>query len=158
VAISIGGHAPDFALRDQHGAAVALSDFAGAKDVLIVFFPFAFSGVCGGELAELRDGIDQIVDDRTEVLAVSCDHRYSLRAYAERDRFPFSLLSDFWPHGAVSRAYDAFDERLGCSTRVSVVVDRAGEVSWAVRGDFDRARDFAEYRRVLSDLRNRDAT
>jgi peroxiredoxin len=153
MAIAVGLAAPDFELRNQHGAPVALSDFAGVKDVVIVFFPFAFSGVCTGELAEIRDRSDQIVDAHTEVLAISCDHRYSLRAYADRDRFGFSLLSDFWPHGQVSQAYGAFDDSRGCSARATVVVDRAGVVCWTVRNAIDEARDFTAYLRVLDDLR-----
>ena len=107
--IAVGQTAPEFSLRNQHGAPVAMSEFLGSKDVVLVFYPFAFSGVCTGELTEIRDRVDQIVDERTEVLAISCDPRYSLRAYADRDGLEFSLLSDFWPHGEVSRAYDAFD-------------------------------------------------
>jgi mycoredoxin-dependent peroxiredoxin len=153
MAIAVGQTAPDFSLRNQHGAPVALSDFAGAKDVVLVFFPFAFSGVCTSELADIRDGIDQIVDEHTEVLAISCDHRYSLRAFADRDGYEFSLLSDFWPHGEVSRAYDAFDERLGCSARATVIVDRRGAVRWAVQRPIGEARDFGEYMPVLEGLR-----
>jgi peroxiredoxin len=154
MAIAVGLAAPDFELRNQHGAPVALSSFRGHKDIVVVFYPFAFSGVCTSELAEIRDRMDQIVDERTELLAISCDHRYSLRAYAERDRYEFSLLSDFWPHGAVSRAYGAFDESLGCSARVTVVVDRSGTVAWTVERDIGDARDLDEYARVLGDLRS----
>jgi mycoredoxin-dependent peroxiredoxin len=154
MAIAVGVAAPDFTLPNHHGAPVTLSEFGGVKDVVIVFYPFAFSGVCTGELAEMRDRIDQIVDDRTEAVAISCDHRYSLRAYADRDGYEFSLLSDFWPHGEVSRAYDAFDERLGCSARVTLVVDRAGTVRWTTHREIEQARDFDEYRRVLDDLRS----
>jgi peroxiredoxin (alkyl hydroperoxide reductase subunit C) len=153
VAIAAGRPAPDFRLPNQHGAQVSLSDFAGAKDVVLVFYPFAFSGVCTGELAEIRDRMDQIVDEWTEVPAVSCDHRYSLRAYADRDGYEFSLLSDFWPHGEVSRAYGVFDERLGCSARATVIVDRGGMVRWTVENDIGQARDFEAYRAVLSGLR-----
>ena len=154
MAIAVGLAAPDFSLRNQHGAHVRLSEFAGAKDVVLVFYPFAFSGVCTDELGVIRDRIDQIVDERTEVLAISCDHRYSLRAYADRGGYEFSLLSDFWPHGEVSCAYEAFDERLGCSARATVVVDRAGTVRWAVHNDIEEARNFEAYRAVLSDLRH----
>jgi peroxiredoxin len=154
MAIALGSTAPDFTLPNQHGTPITLSDFSGGKDVVIVFYPFAFSGVCSGELAEIRDRLDQIVDEQTELVAVSCDHRYSLRAYSERDGFEFSLLSDFWPHGAVSQAYGAFDERLGCSGRATVVVDRAGTVRWTVHLQIGEARDFDEYRRVLADLRS----
>jgi peroxiredoxin len=152
--IAVGSAAPAFALPNQHGTPVALSDFEGGKDVVLVFFPFAFSSVCSAELTEIRDRSDQIVDARTEVLAISCDHRYSLRTYAERDALPFSLLSDFWPHGAVSRAYGAFDDRLGCSTRTTVIVDRAGLVRWAVTRPMGEARDFDAYLTVLADLHN----
>jgi mycoredoxin-dependent peroxiredoxin len=154
MAIAVGLTAPDFTLQNQHGAPVSLSEFSGVKDVVLVFYPYAFSGVCSSELAEMRDRIDQIVDEQTEVLALSCDHRYSLRAFADRDGYEFSLLSDFWPHGEVSRAYDAFDERLGCSARVTVMVDRGGTVRWTTGREIDDARDFDEYLRVLGDLRS----
>jgi mycoredoxin-dependent peroxiredoxin len=153
MAIAVGQTAPEFSLRNQHGAPVSMSDFLGAKDVLLVFYPFAFSGVCTSELAEIRDRFDQIVDEHTEVLAISCDHRYSLRAYADRDGYEYSLLSDFWPHGAVSRAYDVFDESLGCSARATVIVDRVGVVRWTVQNEIGEARDFEEYRRVIHTLR-----
>jgi peroxiredoxin len=153
MAIAVGRAAPDFSLRNQHGASVTLSEFAGGKDVVLVFYPFAFSGVCTDELAVVRDRIDQIVDEGAQVLAVSCDHRYSLRAYADRGGYEFSLLSDFWPHGEVSRAYEVFDERLGCSARATVIVDRAGTVRWTTHNDIEEPRDFDAYLAVLSDLR-----
>jgi peroxiredoxin len=155
MAIAVGSAAPDFSLRNQHGATVTLSEFNGVKDVVLVFYPFAFSGVCSGELAELRDRFEEIGDERTEVLAISCDPRYSLRAYADRDGYEFSLLSDFWPHGEVSRAYGVFDDQLGCSGRSTVIVDRSGRVAWTVHLDIDEARDLGEYRAVLADMRNR---
>jgi peroxiredoxin len=150
--LAVGLRAPDFELRNQYGTPVALSDFASV--VLVVFFPFAFSDVCSAELAEIRDGHDQIVDADAEVLAISCDHRYALRAYAERDQLTFSLLSDFWPHGEVSRAYDAFDDRLGCSARTTVVVDQVGIVRWMAQRAVHETRDFGEYLKVLDDLRS----
>jgi peroxiredoxin len=154
MAIAAGLAAPDFELRDQHGTPVWLSELRGSHDVVIVFFPFAFSGVCSGELAEIRDRLDQIVDERTALLAVSCDHRYALRAYAERDGYEFPLLSDFWPHGEVSRAYGAFDEGLGCSTRVTVFVDRDGVVADTVESRIEEARDLSRYFPILERLRS----
>jgi peroxiredoxin len=153
MAISVGSAAPDFSLRNQHGTPVALSEFAGVKDVVLVFYPFAFSGVCTSELEEIRERLTEIIDERTELLAVSCDHRYSLRAYAERDGYEFSLLSDFWPHGEVSRAYGVFDEAAGCAGRSTVIVDRDGVVRWTVHLEIGEARDFERYLRVLADLR-----
>ena len=81
--IDVGQPAPDFALKDQHGQTVRLSDFRGGKHVVLVFYPFAFSGICTGELCELRDNLDAFAQDGTQVLAVSCDPMFSLRAFAE---------------------------------------------------------------------------
>ena len=153
MALAAGTPAPDFRLRNQHGETVTLSDFTGKKDVVLVFYPFAFSSVCTGELCEIRDRFADISDDETEVLAISCDHRYSLRAFADRDRYTFSLLSDFWPHGEVSRSYGVFDERLGCSGRATVIVDRSAVVRWSIHNAIPDARSLDEYREILASIR-----
>lgn len=153
MALAVGSAAPDFTLKNQNGEPVTLSEFAGRKDVVLVFYPFAFSRVCTGELCEIRDHIGELADDETEVLAISCDHMFSLRAYAERDGYPFSLLSDYWPHGEVSRAYGIFDEVVGCSGRATFIVDRAGIVRWHVHHGIPEARDLAAYRSQLTEIR-----
>jgi peroxiredoxin len=147
--VRVGEIAPPFTLRNQHGEAVALSDFAGARNVVLVFYPFAFSRVCTGELEKLRDGHDGLVHADAELLAISCDHMFSLRAFADRDGYAFSLLSDFWPHGAVSAAYEAFDEANGAARRTTVVVDRDGVVRWRVDNAMSDARSVDDYRDVL---------
>ena len=101
--------------------------------MVLVFYPFAFSGVCTGELCEIRDNLDDFAAAAAEVLAISCDHFFSLRAYAEQDGYTFSLLSDFWPHGEVSRALDQFDEEVGCATRATLILDRDGHGALAGR-------------------------
>lgn len=153
MALEIGKAAPGFTLPNQHGESVSLADFRGRKDVVLVFYPFAFSGVCTGELMELRDGFADLSGDSTELLAISCDPMYSLRAYADRDGYDFSLLSDFWPHGEVSRAYGVFNAERGCAGRLTVVVDREGAVRWQVENAMGAARDPAGYRTALSALR-----
>jgi peroxiredoxin len=153
MALDIGRPAPDFNLRNQHGETITLSSFAGLKDVVLVFYPFAFSGVCTAELDEIRDRFSEISDHETEILAVSCDHVFSLRAYAERDGYTFSLLSDYWPHGAVSREYQIFDERAGCSGRATFIVDRLGVLRWSVHNEIPHARSLDDYRAVLGDIR-----
>lgn len=150
--LHIGGPAPDFTLRDQFGQDVALSSFRGTKAVAILFYPFAFSGVCTGEMAGIRDRLDEFMTFDTEVVGISCDPVYSLRAFADADGLNFSLLSDFWPHGAVSRAYEVFDERLGCPRRSSYVVDRDGIVRWAVHHAMPDGRDLDEHLRQLQAL------
>ncbi|MEO5852676.1 MAG: peroxiredoxin [Nocardioides sp.] len=147
--IQLGAVAPDFRLRDQFGQDVALSSFRGTKAVAIFFYPYAFSGVCTGEMAGIRDRLDQFLTFDTEVLAVSCDPVYSLRAFADADGLNFPLLSDFWPHGEVSRAYDVFDEAKGCPRRSSYVIDPEGRVRWSVHNAAPEGRDLDEHLRQL---------
>ena len=147
--LPLGGPAPDFTLRDQFGQDVTLSSYRGTKAVLLVFYPFAFSGVCTGEMAGIRDRLDEFLTFDSEVLAISCDPTYALRAFADSDGLNFGLLSDFWPHGEVSRAYDVFDDRRGAPRRSSYVVDKDGVLRWSVHNDSPDARDLDEHLRQL---------
>jgi mycoredoxin-dependent peroxiredoxin len=150
--LSLGGPAPDFTLRDQFGQDVRLSSYRGTKAVVIFFYPYAFSGVCTGEMAGIRDRLDEFLTFDTEVLAISCDPVYALRAFADQDGLNFPLLSDFWPHGEVSRSFDVFDEKKGCSRRSSYVVDKDGMVRWAVHNAMPEGRDLGEHLNQLTVL------
>lgn len=150
--LEIDEQAPGFSLKDQLGQDVTLSDFAGSRNVVLVFYPFAFSGVCTGELCEIRDQFVDFSDSSTALLAISCDHMFSLRAFAEQEKLPFPLLSDFWPHGEVSSAYGVFDERLGCSGRATFVIDRSGVLRWQIENEIPQARNLDDYRKMLAEL------
>lgn len=139
--LQVGDRAPDFALRDQHGQTVRLSSYAGEKAVLIVFYPFAFSGVCTGELTGFRDRLGDFETDDSTIVAISCDPIYTQRALADRDGIFFPLLADFWPHGEVSKAFGVFDDEAGSPLRSSFVVDKSGTITWAVHNDMGEARD-----------------
>lgn len=152
MAVETGSPAPEFTLRNQHGQQVSLNDFRGTKNVLLMFYPFAFTGTCTGELCTIRDRYTDFVNDGTEVLSVSCDPTASLRVFAEQEGLTHSLLSDFWPHGAVSRAYGAFLEELGFATRATYVIDRDGIVRWAVMNGPGQARDADAYAEALATL------
>jgi peroxiredoxin len=143
--VPIGTPAPDFTLRDQFGQEVTLSSFRGTKAVVLLFFPWAFSSVCTGELTGIRDRLDEFLTFDTEVLALSTDPTYSLRVFADRDGLNFPLLSDFWPHGAVASSYGVFDAELGVAGRSSFVVDRGGIVRWTVHHQLPDARDLGEH-------------
>ena len=108
--------------------------------MLLVFYPFAFSGVCTGEMSAFRERLDEFLTFDTEVLAISCDPVYALRAWSDQDGLNFPLLSDFWPHGEVARAYGVFDESTGSPERSTYVVDKAGRLSWAVHHPRPAAR------------------
>jgi len=137
----VGERAPDFTLRDQHGADFRLSDHAGTKAVLLVFYPFAFSGVCTGELTGFRDRLGDFETDDTTLVAVSCDPLYSQRAFADRDGIFFPLLADYWPHGAVASAYGVFDDEQGCPTRSSFVIGKDGLIAWSMHNEPGEPRD-----------------
>lgn len=147
--LCIGDEAPDFTLRDQFGQEVRLSDFRGRKAVVLMFFPFAFTGVCTGELSGVRDRLDEFLSFDTEVLAISCDSVYALRTFAESEGLNFPLLSDWWPHGAVSQAYEVFDTGRGAPRRSSYVVDRDGRLRWSVHNANPEGRDLDEHLREL---------
>ncbi len=150
--LRLGGPAPDFTLRDQFGQDVTLSSYRGTKAVLLVFYPFAFSGVCTGEMAGIRERLDEFLTFDSEVLAISCDPTYALRAFADADGLNFPLLSDFWPHGEVCRAYGVLDERRGAPLRSSYVVDKDGTLRWAVHNASSEGRDLDEHLRQLHAL------
>jgi mycoredoxin-dependent peroxiredoxin len=147
-----GENAPDFELKDQHGQRVRLSSFRGQKAVVLVFYPFAFSGVCTGELREVRDSQLSLVSDEVQLLAISCDPMFSLRAFGEHEGLEFPLLSDFWPHGEVSKSFDNFDERAGCPNRSTFIVDKTGVLRWSVRNAMPDARNLGECVNALKDL------
>ena len=149
--LEIGAAAPDFTLRTQHGEDVSLSGLRG-RPVALVFYPFAFSGICTGELCEIRDNIGAFSGSDVEVLAISCDHMFSQRAFADAEGYTFSLLSDFWPHGEVSRAYGIFNEEAGAPERGTYLVDAEGVLRWKVEHPIGQARDFEGYRAALAQL------
>jgi peroxiredoxin len=152
MAIQVGDKAPDFELKDNHGATVKLSDFHGDKNVVLLFYPFAFTGVCTGELCEVRDNLPRFSDRDTQVLAVSNDSIHTLRVFAEQEGLEYPLLSDFWPHGNVSRAYGVFDEDKGCAVRGTFIIDKEGVVRWTVVNALPDARDLNEYVKALDTL------
>ncbi len=152
MAVQIGQQAPDFRLQDQHGQDVTLSSFRGRKAVLLVFYPFAFSGICSRELAALQDEKAAIDNDDGALLAVSCDSMYALRIFSERDGLSYPLLSDFWPHGDVARSYGIFEQDRGCALRGTFLIDTAGDVRWKIENGLPAVRDVGEYRAALAEL------
>ncbi|GGU77054.1 peroxiredoxin [Streptomyces filipinensis] len=152
MAIQVGDKAPDFELKDNHGRTVKLSELRGEKNVVLLFYPFAFTGVCTGELCEVRDNLPKFADRETQVLAVSNDSIHTLRVFAEQEGLEYPLLSDFWPHGNVSRAYGVFDEDKGCAVRGTFIIDKEGVVRWTVVNGLPDARDLGDYVKALDTL------
>ena len=150
--IEVGEEAQDFELRDQHGQKHRLSSYRGSKNVVLVFYPFAFTGVCTGEMCAIRDEAASLQNEETQVFAISCYTVATLRVFAEREGLDYPLLSDFWPHGEVAKSYGVFNELLGAPDRGTFVIDRQGIVRWTVRNAVPDARDIADYQKALAGI------
>jgi peroxiredoxin (alkyl hydroperoxide reductase subunit C) len=147
--LSPGANAPDFVLKDQNNQEVRLSDFRGRRRVLLVFYPFAFTRTCRGELCQVRDNLGDFQNDDVQVLSVSVDTVYSHKVWAEREGYDFPLLSDFWPHGAVAQAYGVFNEKSGAANRGTFLIDRDGVIRFAEMNGPGEARDQNVWRKAL---------
>jgi peroxiredoxin len=148
----IGDHAPDFELINQFGETVKLSDFRGKKPVVLVFYPLSFSGICTGELCEIRDNFAKFENENVELLAISVDSKFVQKQFAEHEGYKFSVLADFWPHGAVAKAYDVFIEDAGISNRATFVINKDGELVSKFVTAPGQARSLGEYDRALASL------
>ncbi len=151
MSLAVGQIAPDFKLKNSDGEEVTLSSFRGKK-VVVVFFPFAFTGICTAELCAIRDNADSFKDEDTVVLSISCDSAPTLKNFKEQENFNHVLLSDFWPHGEVSRTYGVFLEERGMATRGTFVIDRDGVIQWFVINEPGAARSTADYRDALAKI------
>ena len=150
--LAVGDTAPDFTLRDQHGVEVRLSELTADKNVIVVFYPFAFSGICTGELDEIRDHLERFVSDDLQVVCISCDPVFTTRAWADIQGYFFPLLSDFWPHGEVARAFGVLDEHVGAPLRGTFLVGRDRVIRWTLVNGPGAARDFSELPREVAAL------
>jgi mycoredoxin-dependent peroxiredoxin len=139
--LPVGSTAPDFTLPDQNRQPVTLSDFRGVKDVLLVFFPLAFTGICQGELDQIRDHLPDFENDGRAVLAISVGPAPTHKVWATQSGFLFPVLADFWPHGAVSQAYGVFNDEAGVANRGTFVIDRTGTIRFAEMKQPGEARD-----------------
>jgi peroxiredoxin len=150
--LEIGTTAPDFTLKNQHGEEISLSSFKGKKNVVVLFYPFAFSGICTGELCGLRDDLASFQNENVELLAISCDPMHSLKAFAEKEGYKFSLLADFWPHGGVAKKFGVFNEDRGCAIRGTFIIDKSGILRWSVLNSIGDARNLVDYKEALAKL------
>ncbi len=152
MSLAIGSLAPDFEINNQFGEKVSLSSFRGNKNVVLVFYPFSFSGTCTGELCALRDDLAAFQNDGVQVIGISCDAMYTQKAFAEKEKYTFPVLTDFWPHGSVAKAYGVLLEEKGFATRGTFIIDKAGILRWQVINGPGEARSVADYKAALAAL------
>jgi peroxiredoxin (alkyl hydroperoxide reductase subunit C) len=150
--IEVGAEAPDFTLRDQNNEEVTLSAFRGKQAVLVIFYPLAFTGICTGELCQVRDDLASFQNDQVQVLTISVDSPYTHKIFSEREGYDFPLLADFWPHGGVARTYGEFNEQTGFANRGTFLVDREGMVRFAEMNSPGDGRDPQAWRDAIKAL------
>lgn len=150
--LEVGRPAPDFTLKDQNNEDVTLSSWRGHQAVLLVFYPFAFTGTCTGELRAIADEPEVFSSDAVRTLSISCDTTYAHKIFSEREGFEFPLLSDFWPHGAVARAYGVFRTDGGFANRGTFLVDIDGVVRFAEMNGPGQAREPQRWREAIAAL------
>ena len=151
MSLSVGDRAPEFSLPDQDKQVVSLEGLRGSP-VLVVFYPFAFSGICTGELCQLRDELSTYTDAGVKVVAVSTDPTFTLKAWREQQGFDFPLLSDFWPHGAVAQAYGVFNEKAGMALRGTFLIDAEGTIAFAEVNQPGDAREQSGWKDAVGKL------
>lgn len=152
MSLLIGDLAPDFTLPNQFGEDVTLSQFRGEKPVVLVFYPLSFSGICTGELCEIRDNFARFESNDVELLAISVDSKFVQKVFAEHEGYKFSVLADFWPHGEVAKEYGVFLEEHGISNRATFVIDKDGVLVAKFVTAPGQARSLDEYDRALATL------
>jgi glutaredoxin-dependent peroxiredoxin len=133
--IQTGQKAPDFSLFDSGKNKITLSDYAGKKNVLLLFFPMAFTSVCTAELCSVRDNIGNYENDQAQVLGISVDSVFTLAKFKEDQNYNYPLLSDF--NKEVSSLYEAVYDSFtdmgmkGVSKRAAFIIDKQGVVQYA---------------------------
>jgi mycoredoxin-dependent peroxiredoxin len=145
-----GAQAPDFTLKDQNKQDVSLSSFRGEKNVLLVFYPFAFSPICTNELRAVRDNLAQFQNEAVQILPISTDPTFSLKAFADAEGYEFPLLSDFWPHGGLAQTYGVFNEKSGMANRGTFLIDTSGVVQFSEMNEPGEPRDQGDWVRALA--------
>lgn len=150
MAAEIGAPAPDFTLLDQRREPVSLDDLKGHK-ALVVFIPFPFTGNCDDEACTLQMNLGKLDDLDAKVVIITAHALPTNKHWAEENDLSLPVLSDFWPHGAVSTAYGTFDEKIGAATRSTYVLDADGVVRSVIATDsLGVKREYDAYEEALA--------
>src|ERR1700688_4487664 len=153
MAIAVGQAAPDFNLPDQYDKEVKLSDFAGKKNVVMMFYPLDWSPTCTTEHACMVNDMRSFDTLDAEVLGVSVDSVWSHKAYAEKMGIKYSLLADFQPRGAMAEKYGVYLADKGIMGRSIVIINKAGKVAWVKDYDIPVVPDLKEVSAALSQVK-----
>jgi len=151
--LKVGDEAPDFTLPSATGSGpVTLSDYRGKQNVVLAFFPFAFSGTCSAQMPSYQAELERFRSYDTEVIGVSMDAGYSLKEFAKQLGITYPMLSDFYPQGKVVDLYGV-RHAAGMPERALFVIDKSGKIAWVhVHRPTGEAPDNEELFEVLRKL------
>lgn len=127
--LQVGDEAPDFTLRSGAGETITLSQYRGQKNIVLAFFPFAFSGTCSAQMPSYQAELERFNSYDTQVLGLSMDATHSLREFGQKLGITYPLLSDFYPQGKVADAYGV-RHAAGMPERALFVIDKSGKIAW----------------------------
>ena len=153
MSISVGQTAPDFTLPNQDKKEVKLSDFAGKRNVVLLWYPLDWSPVCTNEHACVVNDMKKFEILDAEVLGVSVDSVWSHKAFADKMGIKYSLLADFHPRGAMSEKYGVYLADKGITGRAIAIVNKAGKIAWFKNYDIPVVPDLQEVAAALSHLK-----
>lgn len=150
--LTVGAKAPDFTLVSQDREKVSLDDLKGKRS-MIVFMPYPHTRTCEAETCEIRDNWSSFHDLEANVVLITTHAVPTNRDWAEDNNFRFPILSDYWPHGEVARAYDTFDETFGYAKRSTYILDANGVIRDVIATDaLGEARPFDAYLPALQSI------
>ena len=156
MSVQVGQAAPDFTLKNTDMQDVALSAFRGQKNVVLLFVPLAFTGVCTTELCSVRDNLANYANLNAEVFGISVDSPFSQKAWKEKEQLNFALLSDFNRQAvkAYGAQYDSLLGFQGVAKRAAFVIDKQGTVRYAeVLEDARNLPNFEKINETLQGLK-----
>jgi peroxiredoxin len=157
MSIAVGQVAPDFTLPNQDKKEVKLSDFAGKKNVVMVWYPLDWSPTCTNEHQCFVNEMRAFETLDAEVLGVSVDSVWSHKAYAEKMGIKYSLLADFHPKGAMSEKYGLYLADKGITGRAIAIVNKSGKVAWFKNYDIPVVPDLKEVAAALQQVKTATA-
>ncbi|CAF0960265.1 unnamed protein product [Adineta ricciae] len=157
MSVEVGQQAPDFTLYNTEQKEVSLKDLTSKSNVVVLFFPLAFTGVCTAELCSARDDISKYQKLNATIVAISVDSLFTLGKFREEQKLPFDLLSDF--NKEVSRKYNSLYEDFplfglkGVTKRSAFVIDKQGQIKYAeILPDAGKVPNFAKIKETLEQL------
>lgn len=148
--IAAGQPAPDFTLKDQSHKEIKLSDFAGKRNVVLIFYPLDFSPICTNEHACFVNDLKQFEKLDAQVLGLSVDSVWAHKAFAEKMGISYPLLADFQPRGAVADKFGVYLAEKGITGRAIAIINKAGKIAWFKNYDIPVVPDMKEVGQALA--------